>query len=185
MEFPDLIQVTGKQIRLDDIEIIGQYSNRERFFSEQNYNVLFISIDDLKPMLGLYGDTVIQTPNLDRLAERGIAFSNAHCQQAICNASRVSVMTGLRVDTTKTWQLETLFRDTVPNVITLPQHFAANGYTTYGIGKSITDRMRPAKMLLIPGRMDGSIMNRLTDTTELLQEPRMRVIIWLHLQMQV
>lgn len=133
--FPDLIQATGKQIRLDDIEIIGQYSNRERFLSEQNYNVLFISIDDLKPMLGLYGDTVIQTPNLDRLAERGIAFSNAHCQQAICNASRVSVMTGLRVDTTKTWQLETLFRDTVPNVITLPQHFAANGYTTYGIGK--------------------------------------------------
>jgi arylsulfatase A-like enzyme len=133
--FPDLIQVAGKQIRLDDIEIVGQYSNRARFLSEQNYNVLFISIDDLKPMLGLYGDPVIQTPNLDRLAERGIAFSNAHCQQAICNASRVSVMTGLRVDATKTWQLETLFRDTVPDVVTLPQHFAANGYTTYGIGK--------------------------------------------------
>jgi iduronate 2-sulfatase len=133
--FPDLIQVSGKQIRLDDLEITGQYSNRVRYLSEQNYNVLFISIDDLKPMLGLYGDPVIQTPNLDRLAERGIAFSNAHCQQAICNASRVSVMTGLRVDATKTWKLETLFRDTVPDVVTLPQHFAANGYTTYGIGK--------------------------------------------------
>lgn len=136
---PDLIAVTGAQIRIDDVEILGTStfvaSNRVRHFPEQQYNVLFIAIDDLKPLIGAYGNNVIHTPNMDRLAASGITFTNTHCQQAICNASRVSVMTGLRVDKTKTWQLETHFRDTAPTVVTLPQHFWNNGYTTKAIGK--------------------------------------------------
>lgn len=136
---PDLVSVAGTQIRIDDIEITGRstvvQSNRSRYLPEQRYNVVFIVVDDLKPMIGAYGDSVIQTPNLDRLAASGMTFTNAHCQQAICNASRVSVMTGLRVDTTKTWDLSTFFRDTVPSVVTLPEHFKNNGYTTKGVGK--------------------------------------------------
>lgn len=137
--FPDVIQLANKQIRVDDLEIVGTstvvVSNRVRHFPVQQYNVLFIAVDDLKPLIGAYGDPIIHTPNLDTLAASGITFTNAHCQQAICNASRASVMTGLRVDATKTWDLSTYFRDMVPNVVTLPQHFRNNGYTTKGIGK--------------------------------------------------
>ena len=136
-QVPDLVQGDSQQIRIDDIEILGTStaSNRVSQITRQKYNVLFLAVDDLKPMIGAFGDPIIQTPNMDRLAATGISFANAHCQYAICNASRVSVMTGLRTDTTKTWQLETKFRQTVPNVVTLPEYFRANGYTTKGIGK--------------------------------------------------
>jgi len=136
---PDLVHTPGSQVRIDDIELIGfdtgEQSNRIRYFPKRPYNVVFIVVDDLKPMIGAYGDPVVQTPNMDRLAASGMTFTNAHCQQAICNASRVSVMTGLRIDTTKTWNLETFFRDTVPSVVTMPEYFKENGYTTKGIGK--------------------------------------------------
>jgi iduronate 2-sulfatase len=59
-------------------------------------NVLFICVDDLKPLLGCYGDTLIKTPNIDRLAARGVLFERAFCNQAVCAPSRNSLMTGLR-----------------------------------------------------------------------------------------
>ncbi len=98
-------------------------------------NVLFIAIDDLRPELGAYGNTVIQTPHLDRLAEEGATFMRAYVQQAVCNPSRASLMTGLRPDALKVWDLQTDFRETVPDVVTLPQHFMAHGYHTAAIGK--------------------------------------------------
>ncbi len=98
-------------------------------------NVLFLVSDDLRPELGCYGNSIIKSPNIDRLAERGMVFNRAYCQQAVCSPSRSSVMTGMRPDTTKVWDLNTHFRKALPDVVTLPHWFRDNGYTTRGLGK--------------------------------------------------
>ncbi|MFA8436864.1 MAG: sulfatase [Marinifilaceae bacterium] len=103
---------------------------------EQNKpNVLFIAVDDLKPMLGCYGDSLVQTPNIDRLAQSGVVFTNNHCQQAVCGPSRASLLTGKRPDFTKVYDLKTLIRDKNPQITTLPQYFREQGYTTAATGK--------------------------------------------------
>lgn len=101
----------------------------------QPLNVLFIAADDLRNDLGCYGHPMVKTPNLDRLAKRGLRFDNAYCQQAVCNPSRASIMTGQRLDTLQVWDLATHFRTHAPNVETLPQHFMKQGYFTQNIGK--------------------------------------------------
>ena len=99
-------------------------------------NVLFIAVDDLRPEIGAYGDADAITPNLDRLAASGIRFDRAYCQEAICSASRVSLLTGRRPDTTKVYDLETPVRKFLgPKVVTLPQHFKDHGYETISLGK--------------------------------------------------
>ena len=99
-------------------------------------NILFIPVDDLRPELGCYGNKIIQTPNIDKLAKNGIIFNRAYCQQAVCNPSRASLLTGLRPDSLKVWDLYTDFRSTTSNIITLPQYFKSQGYSTIGIGKA-------------------------------------------------
>jgi iduronate 2-sulfatase len=103
--------------------------------ARQPYNVLFIAADDLRTDLGCYGHPLVETPHLDRLAQRGLVFDRAYCQQAVCNPSRASVMTGRRVDSLRVWDLRTHFRDTVPDVVTLPEHFKNHGYFTQNVGK--------------------------------------------------
>ena len=98
-------------------------------------NVLFISADDLRVDLGCYGSPEALTPNLDALARRGVLFERAYCQQAVCNPSRASILTGRRPDTLRVWDLRRHFRETFPQLVTLPQHFKAHGYTTVGLGK--------------------------------------------------
>jgi iduronate 2-sulfatase len=98
-------------------------------------NVLFIAVDDLRPTIGAYGDPYARTPSLDRLARSGVTFLRAYAQQALCNPSRASLMTGLRPDSLRVWDLETDFRSTVPDVVTLPQHFMRHGYRAVQIGK--------------------------------------------------
>lgn len=98
-------------------------------------NVLFIAVDDLRPELNCYGRTHIVSPNLDRLAATGLLFTRTYCQQAVCAPSRTSLLTGLRPDSTQVYDLVTHFRDTVPEVVTLPEHFKNHGYFSTGIGK--------------------------------------------------
>jgi len=98
-------------------------------------NVLFIAIDDLKPILGCYGDKQIKTPNIDRLAKMGTVFLSNYCQQAVCGPTRASIMTGMRPDYTKIWDLKTKMRDKNPDIVSIPQYFASKGYSSQGIGK--------------------------------------------------
>lgn len=108
-------------------------------------NVLFIAIDDLRPALGCYGDTIARTPNIDRLASRGIRFNRTYCQQAVCSPSRLSLMTGRRPDTICVWDLKTHFREALPDVVTLPQHFKNHGYHTQSLGKVYHGSGPPSK----------------------------------------
>ena len=103
--------------------------------AQDQYNVLFISVDDLRPLLGCYGHPGIHTPNIDRLAQRGTLFNRAYCQFPVCNPSRASILTGLRPETNGVQDNYTYFRETVPDAVTFPQHFKEHGYHTRSIGK--------------------------------------------------
>ncbi len=98
-------------------------------------NVIFIIVDDLKPLLNHFGETQIVSPNMDRLAKSSVSFTSAYCQQAFCTASRMSFLTGMRPDYTKVWDLSTKIRDVRPDIVTIPEYFKNNGYQTAGMGK--------------------------------------------------
>ena len=102
---------------------------------KQQPNILFIAVDDLKPILACYGDKMIKTPNIDRIAKNGTLFAANYCQQAVCGPTRASLMTGKRPDYTKIWDLKTKMRDVNPDILSLPQYLISQGYTTQGIGK--------------------------------------------------
>lgn len=98
-------------------------------------NVLFIAADDLRNDLGIYGHPEVKTPHLDALARRGVTFTHAYCQQALCNPSRASLMTGRRPDTLRIWNLPLHFRELHPDMVTMPQWFMRHGYFAQDIGK--------------------------------------------------
>lgn len=113
-------------------------------------NVLFIAVDDLRPELGCYGCESIKSPNIDALGRTGLIFNRAYCQQAVCNPSRASLLTGLRPDTLRVWDLITNSRDTMPRAVTLPQHFKQHGYRTVGMGKIYHNTFPDQKSWSIP-----------------------------------
>ena len=98
-------------------------------------NILFIAIDDLAPALRCYGNLIAKTPHIDRLAASGVRFDRAYNQLPLCNPTRASVMTGLRPDTIKVYDLDRHFRDEVPKVVTLSQTFMRNGWWAGRVGK--------------------------------------------------
>lgn len=98
-------------------------------------NVLFISVDDLAASLRCYGDLIARTPHIDRLAATGVRFDRAYNQLPLCNPTRASIMTGLRPDTIKVYDLDRHFRDEVPDVVTLSQQFMQAGYFAARVGK--------------------------------------------------
>ncbi len=99
------------------------------------YNVIIIASDDLRPSLGCYGDTLAKTPNLDKLAARGVRFDRAYTQFPLCNPSRSSLLTGKYPTQTGVMDNELYFRALHPELVSLPQHFKANGYVTLRTGK--------------------------------------------------
>lgn len=156
---PDFDSINPTQLRMDDLQITGVSSaepppppiSRTRYLPTGNYNVLFIAFDDLKANFGPFVTPELAaampapvTPNLDTISSTGMSFTRAYCQQAVCWASRVSLLTGCRPDTTKVWDDGTKFRTTMPGVITLPQHFANRGYSVAGYGKVFDSRSTPA-----------------------------------------
>ncbi|MBM3814063.1 MAG: sulfatase [Acidimicrobiia bacterium] len=104
--------------------------------SNHRPNVVFLSVDDLNDWVGcLGGYPGVQTPNIDRLARRGVLFSNAHCPSPLCNPSRTALLTGRRPSTTGIYNNDQFWRPALPDVITLPAYFKQNGYTVAGAGK--------------------------------------------------
>lgn len=98
-------------------------------------NVLLICVDDLKPNIGTYGDSLAKTPNIDALAGRGVVFERAYCNQAVCSPSRNALLTSLRPQTLGIYDLPTNFRASKPDAVTLPEAFLKAGYRTEGMGK--------------------------------------------------
>ena len=117
---------------------LGMFLLGELGFSATNKpNVLFIAVDDLKPVLGCYGDKVAKTPNIDKLAARGMLFEKAYVNQAVCGPSRNSLMLGIRPQSMGLYDLKTYFRD-IPvysNTVTMGQTFKKSGYEVEGLGK--------------------------------------------------
>ncbi len=99
------------------------------------YNVLLISLDDLRPDLGCLGDARAATPNLDALASAGVVFGRAYCQIPLCSPSRLSILSGLRPETLGVFDQAGTLRGAAPDAVTLPQHFRANGWVTQAVGK--------------------------------------------------
>ena len=104
-------------------------------FASTRPNVLLIAIDDLRPELGCYGAEHVKSPHIDALSQSGLIFDRAYCQQAVCNPSRTSLMTGLRPDTIGVTGNHSHFRDNRPHVVTLPELFKNHGYHAQCIGK--------------------------------------------------
>jgi len=118
-------------VLLNPFQIFGQKANDR----QSHLNVLFIVADDLNMLLGSYGAEGVKTPNIDKLASEGRAFTRAYVQNPLCNPSRASMMTGKRPDELGIQRLHKSFRDLYPEIETIPQYFKQYGYHSVGIGK--------------------------------------------------
>jgi len=128
-------QIMNSRCTLAILLISVLLPNCEAAQSASQPNVLMICVDDLKPLLGCYGSKSIQSPNIDKLAQRGLLFESAYCNQAVCAPSRNSLMTGLRCTTLGIYDLGTNFRSSVPEALTLSQCFMQGGYRAEALGK--------------------------------------------------
>ena len=104
-------------------------------FAADKLNVLLIVSDDLRDTVGCYGNTQVKTPNIDRLAQRGVRFEHAYVQYPVCNPSRTSFLTGLRCEQTRVVRNTTKFRTQLPDIVTMPQLLRQQGWHAASYGK--------------------------------------------------
>tara|TARA_R110002050_G_scaffold273113_2_gene417120 strand:- start:14493 stop:16001 length:1509 start_codon:yes stop_codon:yes gene_type:complete len=123
-----------KKTTLIIVALVGLFVSRLNAQSERP-NILLILVDDLKPTLGTYGDAIAVSPNIDKLADQGMRFNMAYCNQAVCMASRYNLMLGSRSTSTGIFNFGTQFRDVYPDAVTLPQYFKNDGYQVESMGK--------------------------------------------------
>ncbi len=154
------------------VSLTSSFSVLASEHTETRVNVLFIAVDDLRTELGCYGVQGIRSPNIDRLAACGTVFERAYCQQAVCSPSRTSLMTGLRPDSTRVFNLTTHFRTTVPDVVTLPQHFKDHGYFTQSVGKIYHGGLDDEASWSEPPRKAGRAMYALEENRKLVARKR-------------
>lgn len=125
------------------IDAMGQDVAPVQGRQRKQFNVLLIAVDDLRPMLGCYGATPIQSPHIDSLAKRAVVFTRAYCQIAKCGPSRLSMLTSLRPDTTRVYDHRRSdlkrYRNLNPQIASLPKHFRQQGYFTQSFGKIYHD----------------------------------------------
>ncbi len=122
-------------VLLSSIACKKKVKNTNKDSESNKYNILFIIVDDLRPLLGSYGANYIYSPNIDSLARKGLRFDNAFAQAPICSPSRMSFLTGLRPHQSQLTGNNMQLRDKLPTIQTLPQLFKEQGYQTRAHGK--------------------------------------------------
>ena len=129
--------INGDKRKVPDFvaSVTNLYAASRWLASQRPMNVLFITIDDLRPELASYKADGIRTPHIDRLAAKGLQFNGAYCQYPVCNPSRSSFLTGLRPDELAILSNKMALRKKWPDLVTLPQLFRNSGYFTAGLGK--------------------------------------------------
>ena len=127
-----LAPTSAALLRLVAVSLILAFTNLS---AAERPNVLLICVDDLKPALGCYGDKLAKSPNIDRLAARGMRFDLAYCNQAVCAPSRNSLLTGSRSTSLGIYGLSQNFRERAPDAVTMTQHFMKHGYRAEAVGK--------------------------------------------------
>ncbi|WP_418262568.1 sulfatase [Flavobacterium faecale] len=103
--------------------------------AQEKPNVVIFLIDDLREELGCYGNEMVKSPNIDKLANEGILFNKAYAQQGICAPSRMSLLTGLRPETIGVYDIFTPLRKVRKDIESMPQFFKSKGYKTVSVGK--------------------------------------------------
>ena len=115
--------------------IVGSAQNVRDSNGKKKINVVLIIADDMNTRMSAFGFPLVKTPNIERLASRGVKFEHAYTQFPWCNPSRASFLTGKRPNTTQVFNLDVIFRENLPDVVTLPQYFKDNGYFSGRVGK--------------------------------------------------
>jgi iduronate 2-sulfatase len=151
-------------------KLFGKRFEHINSIATRKKNILMIAVDDLRPELGCYGHPMIKSPNIDALAKNGCLFERTYCQQAVCGPTRASLLTGRRPDTTKIYDLKTHIRTTMPDVVTLQQHFKNNGYFSEGIGKLFHVGLEDEASYSVPHRSGKGNAYALEENINLLKE---------------
>ena len=120
---------------LTAVAVAASVTNAGAAETPPRLNVLYIIADDLNTDLGCYGNTIVHSPNIERLAARGVKFDRAYCNYPVCGPSRSSFLSGKRPDTTHVIDNETPLRVVMKDTVMMPEFFRRHGWLTQKVGK--------------------------------------------------